>query len=278
MDRFKLAVCNELFGSMDARTYIPVVKRSGYEGIEFAPYTIFPDFNVHQARKRAVEIHELLKGEGLAFSGFHWLLAYPDGMHLLSDNSDARRKAWDHLKLLFELSFEFGGGTLVLGSPRQRTIPDNTERNSAIRRFIDEMVFFIESIEGSKSMLLIEALSPDQTNFINTLQEAAELVQQIDSTYFQTMFDFHNARDEKQPWDKLIEEHFKCIKHIHINEIDGGAPGTGKSEYRNAFSAIKKLRYEGWISMEVFTTPADPERYISAALQFQKKIFHLVEE
>lgn len=276
MDSFRFAVCNELFGSIDARTYIPIVKRSGYDGIEFAPYTVFADFNTHQVKKRAAEIHELLKSEGLAFSGFHWLLAYPDGMHLLSNNKYARGKAWDHLKLLFELSYEFGGGALVLGSPRQRMIPDNMDRNTAIRQFINEIGFFIESIEGSKSLLLIEALSPDQTNFINTLHEAVELVKQIDSPYFQTMFDFHNARDEKQPWDKLIEENFEYIKHIHINEINGDAPGTGKSDYRKAFSAIKTLGYDRWISMEIFTTPSDPERCIKAALEFQKMNFRLI--
>lgn len=263
---------------MDARLYIPIVKKSGYEGIEFAPYTIFPDFNLQHAKKKAAEMHKLLQEEGLSFSGFHWLLAHPEGMHLFIADQNVRNKSWDHLMLLCELSYELGGGTLVLGSPRQRTIPDDVDRKSAIFRFIDELTNFIKSMEGSKSILLIEALSPDQTNFITTLKEASSLVQQIHSPYFQTMFDFHNAKDEVQPWDVLIDEYFNYIKHIHINEIDGNAPGTGTSDYQKAFSVIRKHLYEHWVSMELFSIPANPEKCIRDALQFQKKNFRLIHD
>ena len=44
----------------------------------------------------------------------------------------------------------------------------------------------------------------------------------------------------------------KCINHIHISENDRGTPGKGNIPWKETFSAIKNINYEGWLTIEAF--------------------------
>jgi sugar phosphate isomerase/epimerase len=57
----------------------------------------------------------------------------------------------------------------------------------------------------------------------------------------------------------LIECFKDSIRHVHFNEIDGGYPGSGNSDYAPAFEALKRCDYCGWISLEVFDQKQSPK-------------------
>ena len=85
-----------------------------------------------------------------------------------------------------------------------------------------------------------------------------EAIRKIGSPAVRTMFDVHNAADETEPHDKLIAAHRDLIRHIHVNERDGGVPGTGDYDFVPLFRALHELRYEGWVSLEMFDFKTDP--------------------
>ena len=118
------------------------------------------------------------------------------------------------------------------------------------------------------SRILLEALDSNQTDIVNTLAEARALVEAIGSPGIGEMFDFHNVGDETDPWDALIRAQGERIAHVHINEMDGRAPGTGTSDYGPAFEAFREIKYKGWISMEIFEKPADPGETVRQALRY----------
>jgi len=68
------------------------------------------------------------------------------------------------------------------------------------------------------------------------------------------MFDFNNTVDETQPFDVLLRKHHKNIHHVHVQEMGGKHLGTGSAvnDYVKAFQVLKDLRYNYWISLEVF--------------------------
>ena len=65
-----------------------------------------------------------------------------------------------------------------------------------------------------------------------TLAEAAGIVREIGSPAIRTMFDTHNAVDEVEPHAALVEKYFDLIRHVHVNEMDGGHPGTDTYDFR----------------------------------------------
>ncbi|HWR10556.1 MAG TPA: sugar phosphate isomerase/epimerase family protein [Rectinemataceae bacterium] len=264
----KYAVCNELFGDLELRKAAATLKAAGFGGIEFAPYTVFGDFSPAMIRNGLARIAEALAGEGLEFVGFHWLMVGPEPLHLTTTDESLRQRSLGHLRRLLDAAGELGGGALILGSPKQRSSVAGSDRATAVRKLSEGLAGLGDHAISCGSRILLEALDSGQTDVVNTLAEAHDLVEAIGSPGIGEMFDFHNVGDETEPWDTLIRAQGERIAHIHINEMDGRAPGTGTSDYGPAFEALRDIGYKGWISMEIFEKPADPGAVVERALRF----------
>jgi len=101
-----------------------------------------------------------------------------------------------------------------------------------------------------------------------TLDEAAGIVREIGSPAIQTMFDTHNAVDEKDPHDELIARNLDVIRHAHVNEVDGGYPGSGGYDFRPVLKALARGSYGGWVSVEVFSFKPGAERIANDSLRY----------
>lgn len=267
----KYAVCNELFGDMPLAKAASVLRKAGYGGIEFAPYTIFGDFSPAALRAGLKNAAFALKGEGLEFVGFHWLLVGPEPLHLTTQDAALRRRSLDHLRRLLDAAGELGGGVLVFGSPKQRSTPPGSTRAEALKRLSDGFSHLAEHAVACRSRFLLEALSSDQTDIVNSLAEARALVEAVNSPGVGGMFDFHNVGDEKESWEDLIRANAGYIAHVHINEMDGRWPGSGDSDYGPAFKALRDIQYKDWISMEIFELPPDPAAVVNSAMECMVK-------
>ena len=274
----KYAVCNELFGDMSLRKAAATLRGAGYQGVEFAPYTVFGDFSPAMIRKGVDGIAEALAGEGLEFVGFHWLMVGPEPFHLTTSDESLRQRSLNHLRRLLDAAGELGGGVLILGSPKQRSTMAGSDRATALRKLSEGLALLGDHALSCKSRILMEALDSSQTDVVNTLAEAHALVEAIGSPGIGEMFDFHNVGDETDPWEALIRAQGERITHIHINEMDGRAPGTGTSDYGPAFEALREINYKGWISMEIFEKPADPGETVRQALRFLNLSFSFTKD
>jgi sugar phosphate isomerase/epimerase len=78
------------------------------------------------------------------------------------------------------------------------------------------------------------------------------MVQQVDHPNFQTMFDVHNARLETDPLPKLVRRYLPYIRHVHVNEMDGGYPGSGDFDFGSILGVFQEAKYGGYVSAEVF--------------------------
>ena len=64
-----------------------------------------------------------------------------------------------------------------------------------------------------------------------------------------------------------MEKHFDLIRHIHVNETDGGHCGTGDYDFGAVFDVLRRLNYQGWISLEAFNFAPGAERIASESLR-----------
>jgi D-psicose/D-tagatose/L-ribulose 3-epimerase len=262
----KYSVCNELFGSRSLSEACAMTRRAGFSGMELAPYTIFGDFSTPAIARGLAAARAALGAEGLSFVGFHWLLAKPEGLHIASPDLAVRRRSRDHLTRLIEASGELGGGVLVLGSPKQRGSLPGQSREETTRILGETLASLASLARDCRSEILVEQLSPDQTDVINTMEEAANLVDSIGESSIGGMFDFHNATSESSSWRELIERYYHYIRHVHANEVDGRAPGSGRSDYRPSFEILRSRGYDRWLSIEIFETAADPASILRASM------------
>lgn len=256
----QFAVCNELFGRQEFSRQAAIVRTCGFQGLEIAPHTVFGDFSGSLASGSA-EISRAMRNEGLTFVGLHWLLMGPRDLHASAVDAGVWRRTWDHVARLIDLAGDLGGGTLVFGSPAQRSSHGLSTPQEALVRFSDGLLSVADRARAAGCRILLEALASAHTDIMNTLGEVRRILQQLRHPAIETVFDFHNVEDEALPWDGLVREYAPVFTHVHLNEPDGGAPSLRSPDleaFRRAFEALRDVGYRRWVSLEIFTVPDDP--------------------
>jgi sugar phosphate isomerase/epimerase len=165
---------------------------------------------------------------------------------------------------------------MVFGSPKQRSTTQGIGVAEATRHYIDGLAAVAPHAESRGVTILVEALPVQQSDVVNTLAEAAAVVNEIGSPGVRTMFDTHNAVNETEPHATLIDRYFELIRHVHINELDGRHPGTADYDFHSVLDALRRRSYRHWVSLEVFDFTQGAEKIATDALQFiQKEIAQL---
>ncbi|MBI4891445.1 MAG: sugar phosphate isomerase/epimerase [Acidobacteria bacterium] len=269
---FRHSICNEVYQGWDFTEACRHIRATGYEGIEIAPFTLSEDpCNVPAGDRK--NYASIIQQEGLKFVGLHWLMVAPKGLHVTTPDADLRERGWAHIRGLVDLCADLGpDGVMIFGSPLQRGTTGGATREEATRRFVDGLASVASHAEQRGVKILVEALPANQTDVIGSLDEAASIVAEVGSPAIQTMFDTHNAVDETEPHAALVEKHFGIIRHVHVNETDGGHCGTGDYEFAPVLATLKRLNYQGWISLEAFDFSPGPERIATESLRYLNSI------
>lgn len=269
--RFRHATCNEAFKDVSFADTCRAVKRAGYEGIEIAPFTLAEDPATITAEQRR-EYQQVMREEGLTFAGLHWLMVSPKGLHVTTPDDSLRARSWGHIDNLIDLCADLGpDGVMVFGSPQQRSAVGDDSPAEATRRYVDGLAGVAGHAEERGVCVLIEPLSPTQTNVVTTLAEAASIVDQIASKAVQTMFDTHNAVDEVEPHAVLVDRYYDKIRHVHVNEMNGGHCGSADYDFKPVLRVLAKRNYPGWVSLEAFDFTPGAERLITESLRYLEK-------
>jgi D-psicose/D-tagatose/L-ribulose 3-epimerase len=265
---FKHAVCNEALEHYPFHDACKTIRSIGYTGIEIAPFTLSETPGSISKEKRR-QYRGIISSEGLQFAGLHWLMVAPKGLHVTTPDDSLREKSWQHILDLIDLCADLGdGGVMVFGSPKQRCTVDGSTVAEARSRFEDGLAAISGHAMQRSVTILVEALPAGQCDVVQTLAEAVEIVRKVGSPAIRTMFDSHNAVDEKEPHADLVDRYFEYIRHVHVNEMDGRHPGAGNYDFKPVLEVLKKRNYNGWVSLEAFDFTPGAERLASESLRY----------
>jgi len=273
---FRFAACNEIFQKNSFAEGCSTLREVGYTGIEIAPFTLRENPAELPADERA-SIRQTIVQNGLSFVGLHWILMSPQGLHATTPDRAIRERTWQFIRDLAALAVDLNPDAsyrpvLVFGSPKQRARVDGASHQEAMNIFVDELARIRPYLEERNVLLLIEPLSPGQCDVLNTLEEAARIIDQLGSPAIQTMFDVHNAIDEALPHAQLIQQYFPYIRHVHVNELDGQEPGRGGYDFSPVLATLQQLKYPGWVSLEAFDFSRSGRQIASGALNHLQRV------
>ena len=270
---FKLAVCNELFEGSDFAASCRLMKKVGWHGIEIAPFTLQKDASTLPAERRR-EVRDIIVSEGLEFVGLHWLTVGPEGLHVTTPDETQRTSSWDFVRRLVDLCADLrpeggSGGVMVFGSPFQRRTDGAFPVDVGVRNFTGGVRSIAPLLEARGVTFCVEALPIAQSDVILTLDEAVQVVHEVNSPAVQTMFDSHNAIDEVEPHADIVSKHWDLIRHIHVNELDGSYPRPGGGyDCKPVLQVAKDRAFGGWVSMEVFDFTPGSEKIVTEAYSY----------
>ena len=247
----KFALCNEVFENWTWPDTVRAVAAAGYDGVEISPFTLADAVtDLSSAQRR--EIRRQAQDAGLEIVGLHWLFVSPKGLHATTDDGAVRRRTVAYLQDLVRFCGDVGGKVMIIGSPKQRDVLPGVPYEVAWQRFVDMIVASLDLAAERDVTLCMEALPVEQTNFVTSLAEAIQMVQQVDHPHFQTMFDVHNACHETEPLPQLVRRYLPHIRHVHVNEMDGGYPGSGDFDFQSILRVLHEEGYREYVSAEVF--------------------------
>jgi sugar phosphate isomerase/epimerase len=247
----KLSLCNEVVRELPFGRQCELAAQLGYAGLELAPFTLGKETYRMPATERAA-VRRACADAGIAVSGLHWLLVAPKGLSITTADRALWERTVDVMRRLVGLCAELGGQYLVHGSPAQRQTggdPDAAKRAEAAWAAVSP------EAESAGAAYCIEPLAPRETDFVNTLAEAAAIVRRIGSPSLRTMIDTSAAAlAEPEPVAAAIERWMPTglVAHVQLNDSNRRGPGEGNDRFAPVLKALKHTGYDGWLAMEPF--------------------------
>ena len=271
---FKYAMCNESMAGLTWAEQCRIVSEAGYAGIEVAAFTLVKKDELEIIPTARKEMVSTMKKAGLECVGLHWLLApHPEGLHFTTPDAAVRQKTVVYLDALIDFCGDLGGSYMIFGSPKQRDTK-GISVEQAKKYFADGLAAVADHAQQRGIEILIEPLGKRTTDVINTLAEASEMMERINHPAIKMMFDFNNTVDETEPFDVLLRRYYRNIHHVHVQEMGGKHLGTGTAvnDYVKAFQVLKDIRYNRWISLEVFDFSPGGETIAVESMRTLKQI------
>lgn len=270
----EIALCNEVLRAWPLQQQCDLAARLGYDSLELAPFTLGAEpHRLAAADRRGVR--RLVEDAGLRVVGLHWLLVAPPGLSITSADPDIRARTLEVLRDLVVLCADLGGRVLVHGSPAQRQVQSGDDFSEARKRAVEAISLTADRAKESGVVYCIEALPPASTNFVNTLQEAADLVQRIGNPALKTMIDTCAAAAcETEPVSAVVERWVPTglIGHVQINDRSGLGPGQGGDDFVPVFRALARTGYGHAVSVEPFRYEPDGPTCAARAIGYVRGI------
>ncbi|HXD42958.1 MAG TPA: sugar phosphate isomerase/epimerase family protein [Ramlibacter sp.] len=255
----KFALCNEVLQPLAFGQQCSVAAALGYDGLEVAPFTLAENpLDITDAQ--AGVFRRIAEDQGLAITGLHWLLVAPAGLSIVSEDVGVRDETVLVMRRLVELCALMGGRYLVHGSPKQRTVPPGSTREAALERARDCFARVAGPARDCGLVYCIEPLSTRETDLINTVAEAARLVDEIGSPGFKTMIDCSAAGQTEAETVEALMAHWiptGRIAHVQVNDPNRRGPGQGEMRFGPILRTLLRLQASGHYSGIVAVEPFD---------------------
>lgn len=199
--------------------------------------------------------------------------AYPYN-YMIGDEYQ-RKESIAYLKTAIEMGKSLGADYTVISAGHAGYNSTKTEIWERLCKSIRELVDYAEEKEH---MLLIEALTPYESNVLTTANDLCEIITYIDSPYFGAMCDIVPPFVQNESILGYFKKLGKKLKHLHIVDSDGKSdshlmPGDGNIPLKELMEEISEFGYNESATIELVTAYInEPSLYARKAIDKFKEI------
>jgi D-psicose/D-tagatose/L-ribulose 3-epimerase len=222
---------------------LPRIKEGGFDGLEMPLF--------HPKGFPAAEIRRGVEAYGLECTAS---VVLTDGLSLISEDPEVRRKTHNHLVDTIQVAAE--AGARIIAGPVYSPVGYLTGRRRTTdewNRAVEGYQSLAETLAANGVTLAIEPLNRFETYFLNTAADAAALCDQVGHPNVGILFDTFHANIEEKDIAAGYRTVGRHLKHVHTCENDRGTPGSGHVEWNEVFQALRDLHYDGWLVIEGFS-------------------------
>ncbi len=174
---------------------------------------------------------------------------FPSHMKCVGPDSDLT-SLLAYAKIVFKRAKQVGVPMIVFGSGGARTIPNGFKRELAIKQFTELCVELSKLAKQYNIRIALENLNKEETNLINTVEEAMEICRQVNMPNFGVNVDIYHMLKEGESASNIL----KARNHIFICDIaepkNRTPPGIEGTDFSDYLSALMQIDYHGGIAIE----------------------------
>ena len=216
--------------------------RMGYDGLEL------PIFGGEPERFRALGAR--LANLGLARTATAVCPPEADPIH---PDVAVRRAAVSHLSRAIDCCE--AAGAELLGGPLYAAIgkfsgkpPTDSEWEASV----DVLQAAADCAARAGVTLVFEFLNRFEIYLLNDTAQTARYARCVARPNVGVHYDTFHANIEEKDVALAIENAGAAIRHVHVSENDRSTPGRGQVRWAETFSALRRVGYDGWLTIEAF--------------------------
>jgi len=238
--------------------------RYGVTSVEIAPTKYFAA-PCAPTDDEIARVRQAWQGRGISVVACQALLFQMNHLNLLGgpgpDATRLQQETIEYLDQIMRIGAKLGAKRFVFGSPKNR---DRTGLDDATAH-ARAMDAFSQLAERAEKLDVVFCIEPNPTqyqcNFLTTAAEAQAIVSEVDRPGLGLHLDTGIMRLNGEDPAATIEHGLPWLRHFHISEPNLAAVGQGDFDHATVGRALKRLSYQGHVSVEMRGGPSPAESY-----------------
>jgi len=104
-------------------------------------------------------------------------------------------------------------------------------------------------------MLLLEIINRYEVNWLNTISQGKQFLSRVKRENLLLHIDTFHMNIEEPSLSESILGAKGLIGYVHLVDSNRWAAGYGHINFQEVISSLKKIGYEGYLSLEIFPLP-----------------------
>jgi len=222
----------------------------GFDGVE-----IFP---ADAGAVAAATVKPVLAAHGLGLAAVGTGAGFVrHGLHLVHAAEAMRVRAREFIAAIIDAAGELGAPAII-GSMQGRSTPE-VPREAALTMLADALGDLGRRAAAHGQPLLYEPLNRYETDLFNRQSEAAAFLEGQRVDQVRLLCDLFHMNIEEDDVAGALVAVGPRIGHVHWADSNRRAMGFGHTDAGPIVAALRAIRYQGWLSAEVFPWPTASE-------------------
>lgn len=135
----------------------------------------------------------------------------------------------------------------------KKRLPTKVERQDEWQRSVAGLRRMASYAETHGVKLGIEPLNRFESDMVNTTEDALRMLDDVDHAAIGLSLDSFHMNIEEVDFCQAIERAGKRLLHLQVSDSHRGVPGEGNSDWTGLREGLRRIGYEGVVSIESFS-------------------------
>ncbi|MHC4636382.1 MAG: TIM barrel protein [Planctomycetota bacterium] len=179
------------------------------------------------------------------------------GLHLTHPDKAIREKAINFIGRMITFGARFGA-PVIIGS-MQGSVEQPVGKKQSMAWLAEGLNRLGQKAAECGVKLILEPLNRYETNLVNRLADAVELVESLQANNVLLLADLFHMNIEEDSIAGSIRAAAKHIEHVHFVDSNRRPAGMGHIDMAEIGRVLNEIGFDGYASAEAFAYP-DPDR------------------